>query len=175
MGLSDNGKLVSFDRIKSVIKERKGEKKKIVFTNGCFDILHAGHVSYLQRARSFGDFLVLGLNSDESIKIIKGPDRPIIFQDQRVIVLSALTCVDCIVLFNETEPRILIEEVVPDVLVKGADWQEKDIIGADFVKMNNGVVKRIEFDHNISTTGIIKRIGKLFYGEKAYCKTSGKA
>lgn len=166
MSLLYKEKIVNFDSIKAFIKEEKAKKKKIVFTNGCFDILHAGHVSYLQRARSFGDFLLLGLNSDESIKKIKGSNRPIVEQNQRAIVLSALTCIDCIVIFDQEDPENLIKKVRPDVLVKGADWEEDNIIGADFVKKNNGVIKRIQFEQDISTTKIIKRIGKLFYGNK---------
>ena len=166
MNLLFEEKVVSFDKIKAVIKQEKAKKKKIVFTNGCFDILHAGHVSYLERARSFGDFLVLGLNSDESIREIKGASRPIVEQNQRAIVLSAMTCIDCIVIFDQKDPAILIKEVLPDVLVKGADWEEHEIIGADIVKENKGVVKRIKFEQDVSTTKIIKRIGKLFYGKK---------
>ncbi|MCP3901198.1 MAG: D-glycero-beta-D-manno-heptose 1-phosphate adenylyltransferase [Desulfobacteraceae bacterium] len=166
MNFLDKEKVISFDRVKAVIKEEKAQNKKIVFTNGCFDILHAGHVSYLKSARSFGDFLILGLNSDESIKKIKGINRPVVEQNQRAIVLSALTCIDCIVIFDQADPEILIKEVLPDVLVKGADWEESNIIGADFVKKNNGVIKRIEFKQDISTTKIIKKIGKLFYGSK---------
>jgi len=166
MNLLYEEKIVSFDKIKAIIKEEKAKKKKIVFTNGCFDILHAGHVSYLQGARSYGDFFVLGLNSDESIRKIKGANRPIIEQNQRAMVLSALACIDCIVIFDEKDPAILIKEILPDVLVKGADWEEHEIIGADIVKENKGVVKRIKFEQDISTTKIINRIGKLFYGRK---------
>ena len=162
----DNTKIVSFDRIKAVIKKEKAKKKKIVFTNGCFDILHAGHVSYLSHARSFGDFLVLGLNSDESIKKIKGDTRPVVGQAHRALVLSALTCIDLIVIFDEKDPEILIKEVLPDILVKGADWEENEIVGATFVKKNGGTIKRIEFEQDISTTKIIKKIGRLFYGKE---------
>jgi len=162
----DYDKVVSIDKIKSFINKEKNKNKKIVFTNGCFDILHAGHVSYLKLARSFGDFLVLGLDSDKSIKKIKGPDRPVVEENQRAIVLSALSCVDCIVIFDDGNPEMLIKEVVPDVLVKGADWEEKDIIGADFVKKNGGVIKRVQFEQDISTTIIIEKIGRLFYGIK---------
>ena len=159
-------KIVNFDKINTIIKKEKAKKKKIVFTNGCFDILHAGHVSYLSRASSFGDFLVLGLNSDESIKKIKGAKRPVVEQSQRAIVLSALTCIDCIVIFDQKDPEVLIKEVSPDILVKGADWEEDKIIGADFVKKNGGIIKRVKFEQDISTSGIIKRIGRLFYGKE---------
>ena len=162
----DKEKVVSFDRIKNVINKEKARKKKIVFTNGCFDIIHAGHVNYLRQARSFGDFLVLGLNSDKSIRKIKGANRPVVEQRQRAIVLSALTSIDCIVIFDQKNPEILIKEVLPDILVKGADWEEDKIIGADFVKKNGGIIKRVKFEIDISTTRIIKRIGRLFYGKE---------
>ena len=161
----DKEKVVSFDKIKIVISKEKAKNNKIVFTNGCFDIIHAGHINYLSHARSFGDFLVLGLNSDKSIKKIKGANRPVVEQGQRAIVLSALTCIDCIVIFDQEDPESLIKEVVPDVLVKGADWEEDKIIGADFVKKNGGIIKRVKFEQDISTTRIIKRIGRLFYGK----------
>ncbi len=166
MDLLHKEKIVSFEEIKAIIKEKKDRNKKIVFSNGCFDILHAGHVVYLERARSFGDFLVLGLDSDKSIRLIKGENRPIIDQTQRAIVLSALSCVDYIVIFDQGNPESLIKEVCPDILVKGADWKEDEIIGADFVKLHGGVIKRIKFEQDISTTTIIKRIGALFYGSK---------
>jgi rfaE bifunctional protein nucleotidyltransferase chain/domain len=166
MNLMDYEKVISFDKIKTVIKEEKAKEKKIVFTNGCFDILHAGHVSYLRRARSFGDFLLLGLNSDKSIKKIKGDNRPVVDQNQRAIILSELICIDCIVVFDQEDPEILIKEVRPDVLVKGADWEKDKIIGADFVRKNGGVIKRVQFEQDISTTKIIERIGKLFYGSQ---------
>ncbi len=162
----DKKKIISFDKIRSFAMDRKNLGDKIVFTNGCFDILHAGHINYLNRARSFGDLLMIGLNSDASIKLIKGADRPIIEQYQRALVLSALSCVDCIVLFDDKDPENLIKEVMPDVLVKGADWEEDDIVGSDIVKQNSGVIKRVEFEVDISTTQIIKKINGLFHGKK---------
>ncbi len=139
-------------------EERKRAGQKMVFTNGCFDILHAGHVSYLKKARSFGDFLVVGLNSDESIKRIKGEKRPINSQKDRALVLSALSFVDYVVIFDEDTPERLIKALKPDVLVKGADWKEDEIVGADFVKSNGGEVKRVAFEVNISTTKILSKI-----------------
>jgi rfaE bifunctional protein nucleotidyltransferase chain/domain len=106
------------------------------------------------------------LDSDRAIKEIKGSKRPVIEQNQRAIVLSALACINCIVFFDKNDPENLIRQVLPDVLVKGADWEEDKIIGAEFVKKNGGIVKRIEFEYDISTTKIIKRIGNLFYGQK---------
>lgn len=132
--------------------------RQIVFTNGCFDILHAGHVRYLKAARSFGDHLVVGLNSDISVRIIKGEQRPIIDQAQRAEVLAALSCVDFITLFDEPDPYELIKAVKPNILVKGADWPEDKIIGAEIVKADGGRVERMEMVPAVSTTDIIQRI-----------------
>ncbi|QTA89587.1 D-glycero-beta-D-manno-heptose 1-phosphate adenylyltransferase [Desulfonema magnum] len=131
---------------------------RVVFTNGCFDILHVGHVRYLTAARAKGDLLVVGLNSDESVKLIKGKKRPIVSQEQRAEVLISLECVDYVTIFDEADPLNLIQTIKPDVLVKGADWAEKDIIGADFVKANGGKVKRISVVPDASTTDIIQKI-----------------
>lgn len=158
-------KLVRTEEIKSLCRGYKTAGKKIVFTNGCFDILHAGHVKYLTQARALGDVLILGLNTDDSVRRIKGEKRPVTREMHRACVLSALACVDHIVLFNEADPEELIRTVCPDVLVKGADWQEKDIVGADFVKANGGKVERIVLEPGISTTRIIERIGELYYGK----------
>lgn len=138
----------------------KKSGKKIVFTNGCFDILHFGHVSYLKKAKSYGDVLVVGLNSDTSVRKIKGPSRPVQNQTARTGVLSALKCVDYVVLFNEPTPIKLIEKIKPDILVKGADWNIKDIVGNDIVKKNNGKVIKIKFIKGYSTSKIIEKIRK---------------
>jgi rfaE bifunctional protein nucleotidyltransferase chain/domain len=157
-------KILGFEEIKACCKQYKTAGKIIVFTNGCFDILHAGHVKYLTRAAGFGDILVLGLNSDRSVKTIKGEKRPVIGQDHRACVLSALFCVDHVVLFDEPDPRRLIEAVCPDVLVKGADWRENEILGGDFVRQSGGRIERVDLEPGISTTRIIQRIGELYYG-----------
>jgi len=136
--------------------------KKLVFTNGCFDILHVGHVRYLAAARSEGDILVVGLNSDHSTRAIKDQNRPIMNQDQRAEVLSGLRCVDYITIFDEPDPLKLITAIKPDVLVKGADWQEQDIIGADVVKAGGGRVVRVAVVPDISTSRIIERIAKIY-------------
>jgi len=136
----------------------KKRGKKIVFTNGCFDILHAGHVRYLAAAEAEGDVLVVGLNSDKSVKSIKGSKRPIIKQEQRAEVLAALKSIDYVIIFNEPDPFKLICQIKPDVLVKGADWEEKDIIGADIVKKNGGRIVRVDIVQDISTSDIIQRI-----------------
>ena len=136
--------------------------KRLVFTNGCFDILHAGHIRYLAAARSKGDILVVGLNSDESVKIIKDEHRPIMNQEQRAEILAGLWCVDYIIIFNEPDPLKLIKVIMPDVLVKGADWREQDIIGADVVKAGGGEVVRVSVVPDISTSRIIERIIKKY-------------
>ena len=136
--------------------------KRVVFTNGCFDILHAGHVRYLAAARSEGDVLVVGLNSDESVRTIKDENWPIVSQDQRAEILAGLWCVDYITIFNEPDPLNLITAIKPDVLVKGADWKEQDIIGADVVKARGGKVARVAVVPDISTSMIIERIAKRY-------------
>jgi D-beta-D-heptose 7-phosphate kinase/D-beta-D-heptose 1-phosphate adenosyltransferase len=152
------------DLIKIVHDLRKSGKK-IVFTNGCFDILHVGHVRYLAAARSQGDVLVVGLNSDESVRSIKPENRPIVNQNQRAEVLAGLECVDYIAIFNEPDPLKIIKELKPDVLVKGADWIEEEIIGADIVKANGGKVVRVSVVPEVSTSRIIQRIVKRYQSE----------
>ncbi len=132
--------------------------QKVVFTNGCFDLLHAGHVSYLNAARREGDLLVVGLNSDTSVRKIKGPKRPLNPEEFRAQVLAGLSAVDFVVLFEEETPEKLIRAIKPDVLVKGADWPEEKIVGASFVKSYGGRVVRIPFEFDISTTKIISRM-----------------
>ncbi len=154
----DKDKIVSLAKCARMMECRKKLGQRIVFTNGCFDILHAGHVEYLQEARRQGDFLVVGLNSDHSIRSIKGESRPINQELQRARVLAALGCVDAVVLFSEDTPLNLITTLLPQVLVKGADWPEEAIVGAREVKENGGKVVRIVFTTETSTTGIIGKI-----------------
>jgi rfaE bifunctional protein nucleotidyltransferase chain/domain len=149
-------KIVDRSTIREIISDVKSSGKKVVFTNGCFDLIHAGHVRYLAEARGLGDVLVIGLNSDASVSSIK-PGRPLTPEDQRAEVLAALESVDYVVLFSEDTPYNLIKDVRPDVLVKGADWKEEDIIGNDIVKD----VRTIQFVEGISTSGIIEKIRKL--------------
>jgi len=156
--LKSAGKVTSLDHLLRCAAARRAGGQKMVFTNGCFDILHAGHVSYLERARSFGDFLVVGLNSDASVRSIKGPERPINPEHERARVLAALQCVDYVVLFHEETPLRLIDALSPDVLVKGADWKEDEIVGASLVKDRGGRVERIAFEMDTSTTAIIERV-----------------
>ncbi len=146
----------------SYAKEETNELKKqgrvIVFTNGCFDILHIGHARYLWSARELGDFLIVAVNSDRSVRSIKGPERPVNRENERAEMLAALECVDMVIIFDEENPLKVIEDLVPDVLVKGGDWTEDQIIGSDVVKKSGGKVIRIPFIDGSSTTGIINRI-----------------
>ncbi len=151
-------KIISRSQIAGLISDLKKKRQKIVFTNGCFDLLHVGHVRYLQEARALGDCLVIGLNSDQSVRLIKDPARPLISEDQRAEVLAALECVGYVVLFDEADPFALIDEVRPDVLVKGADWSMDKIIGADLVSSYGGEVRRVDLVPSISTSEIINRI-----------------
>ncbi|MBU1054972.1 MAG: D-glycero-beta-D-manno-heptose 1-phosphate adenylyltransferase [Proteobacteria bacterium] len=155
-------KILTQKELPSEITRLKRAGKKIVFTNGCFDILHAGHVRYLVAAKQEGDILVLGLNSDKSVKSIKGEKRPIVSQMLRAEVLAGLLCVDFITFFDEPDPLNLIKAVSPDVLVKGDDWAEENIIGADFVKANGGKVVRVSMVPGISTSSIIKKILEVY-------------
>ncbi len=151
-------KIVLYSEVGRISATYKSQGRSIVFTNGCFDILHAGHVTYLEAASRQGDILMIGLNSDISIRSIKGEKRPIIIQEQRAKLLAALEFVDHVILFDAPDPEILIEKIMPDVLVKGADWSEDDIIGADVVKAAGGRVERIDLVPEISTTMIIEKI-----------------
>jgi len=151
-------KLCTLEEVKELSEKRRKKGQILVFTNGCFDILHAGHVDYLKQARRLGDFLVVGINSDLSVSHLKGPTRPVNPQALRIEVLSALDCVDYLVLFDEETPENLIRALRPDVLVKGADWPEEKIVGADFVKSYGGKVVRVEFSFEISTTALIQKI-----------------
>jgi rfaE bifunctional protein nucleotidyltransferase chain/domain len=153
-------KIHTLDQLIPIIKTLKVQQKTIVFTNGCFDILHAGHVKYLQQAKAQGDILVVGLNSDKSVSAIKGPKRPIVEEKNRAFVLAGLACVDFITIFEAPDPLNVIQQVIPDILVKGADWAENDIIGGDIVKLSGGKVIRIHLVPEISTTAIINRIKK---------------
>ena len=155
-------KIVKLKDLVQKISTLRESGRTIVFTNGCFDILHVGHVRYLAAARSEGDVLVVGLNSDESTRSIKQENRPIVSQDQRAEVLAGLECVDYITVFNEPDPLKLIQALKPDVLVKGSDWKEEDIIGAEVVKEGGGKVVRVDVVPDISTSRIIQRIVKRY-------------
>lgn len=149
-------KIIDRSKIREIISGLKSSGNKVVFTNGCFDLIHVGHVRYLNEARGLGDVLVIGLNSDASVSSIK-PGRPVNPEDQRAEVLAALESVDYVVSFSEDTPYELIQEVRPDVLVKGADWKKEDIVGNDIVKE----VRTIRFVEGISTSEIIRKIQGL--------------
>lgn len=151
-------KILTQTTLKDCVKKLQKKRERIVFTNGCFDIIHAGHVRYLKKAKELGDVLVVGLNSDSSVKKIKGNGRPIVPQGERAEVLSALEFIDYVVIFNEPTPYNLIKKIQPDILVKGADWAADNIIGADIVKAKGGIIARIKLAKGKSTTNIIKKI-----------------
>ena len=148
-------KIQDKNNLKNICTELRAERKKIVFTNGCFDILHAGHIKYLEKAKKLGDVLIVGLNSDKSVSKIK-PGRPVNNEKNRATVLSALEMVDYITIFSEETPYDLIKVVRPDVLVKGGDWKKKDIIGSDIAKETYS----LPYLKGFSTTGIIEKILK---------------
>ena len=131
----------------------------VIFTNGCFDLLHIGHTRYLQEAKRLGDRLVVGINSDNSVRqLAKGPDRPIVPAEQRAEVLAALTCVDYVTIFNEPDPLVLIQALKPNILVKGGDWSTDRIVGKEFVEAQGGLVRSIPLIPDISTTKIVEKI-----------------
>ncbi len=151
-------KIIKLESLKSRLRFLRAKGKKIAFTNGCFDILHFGHVSYLESAKKNNRILVIGLNSDSSIRKIKGPNRPIIAETRRASLLAALECVDFVTIFHEETPLRVIEALKPDILIKGADWKGKEVIGGDLVKRLGGKVEYISYIPGCSTTKIIEKI-----------------
>lgn len=143
-----------------IINRIKAERKKIVFTNGCFDLLHVGHVRYLAQAKKLGDFLIIGLNSDSSVKELKGEDRPINSFEDRATLLLAIESVDLVIMFEEQTPENLIKDIVPDILVKGGDYNIEDIVGYQTVMQNGGQVKTLSFYDGYSSTNYINKIKK---------------
>ena len=156
------GIVVTREELKAIRHTLRREKKTVVFTNGVFDIIHRGHIEYLLKARAAGDILIVGMNTDSSVHRIKGDKRPIVHQDDRAFVLSNFLPVDYVCLFDEDTPLALITDIVPDVLVKGADWNLDAIVGKDVVEGTGGKVATIEFVPNRSTTSIIDRILERF-------------
>lgn len=150
-------RLIPRTRVAAWAERVRRSGKRIVFTNGVFDILHRGHVDYLQRARSFGDLLIVGLNTDSSVRRLKGPSRPVQAQRDRAFVLLGLRAVDHVVFFNDDTPDKLIRQIRPAVLVKGADYAEKDIVGATFVRSYGGTVRRVRLTRGRSTSAILAR------------------
>ena len=155
-------KIYSREKLKKIIDRLRKEGKKIVFTNGCFDILHVGHTRYLEEAKKQGDVLVLGLNSDDSVRSLKGEKRPVIPEDERADVVAALESVDFVTIFTELTPLELIEYLKPDVLVKGGDWKEEQVVGRKSVEKWGGRVIIIPEVKGSSTTNVIEKIIEVY-------------
>ena len=152
-------KVVTQDQLVSLLQEARVQGKRIVFTNGCFDLMHVGHTRYLQAAKDLGDLLVVAVNSDASVKSLnKSPDRPIVSEAQRAEVVAALGSVDYVIVFTEPDPQRLIAALQPDVLVKGGDWAVDHIVGREIVEARGGVVRTIPLVPGVSTTSLIQRI-----------------
>lgn len=158
MKTNTSAKIYSLSQAVSKVKDWKAHKETVVFTNGCFDILHLGHVDYLEKAAAQGDRLIVGLNSDLSVSTLKGPQRPVADQHSRSRLMAALEFVDAVVLFSEDTPMNLIQSLVPDVLIKGKDYSIDNIVGADFVIKNGGRVATIDLVEGYSTTRIVEKI-----------------
>ncbi|HNZ07144.1 MAG TPA: D-glycero-beta-D-manno-heptose 1-phosphate adenylyltransferase [Candidatus Cloacimonadota bacterium] len=151
-------KIFSLNELKDVLGLYRNTGGRIVFTNGCFDIMHAGHAQYLEEARAMGDVLIVAMNSDASVRRLKGPKRPVIGQQDRALMLAALESVDYVVIFEEDTPYEVINILEPDLLVKGGDWTPDQIVGADIVLARGGEVKSLPFRPGLSTSSIIERI-----------------
>ena len=160
MQVPDSNSVLNENTLLATVKSLKQKSKKIVFTNGCFDLLHVGHVRYLQQARSLGDCLIVGVNTDKSVQKLKGPTRPIQNENDRAEILAALNAVDYTILFAEDTPLELIKKIEPDFLVKGGDWKIPQIIGSDFVLSYGGCVQSLQFIDGQSTTSIIEKSQK---------------
>ncbi|MCH9028100.1 MAG: D-glycero-beta-D-manno-heptose 1-phosphate adenylyltransferase [Bacteroidetes bacterium] len=145
----------TLNEIKVIRKQLQYQNKKVVFTNGCFDLIHAGHIDYLSKAKTLGDVMIVGLNSDDSVQRIKGKKRPILKESERAFILSNIEHVDYVVIFDQDTPEQLIAKLIPDILVKGADWDIEDIAGKEIVVANGGEVKTITFVNEQSTSKII--------------------
>jgi len=151
-------KIKGLQELVTIVRERRASGQRVVFTNGCFDLLHRGHTRLLQQARELGDLLIVGLNSDASVRALKGSSRPVLSQDERAELLSALASVDYVVIFEEADPARTIARLQPDVLVKGADWEKGDIVGRETVEGHGGQVVTIPLVEGSSTSAIIRRI-----------------
>lgn len=154
----DVGKLRSLQELVAIVRARRALGEQIVFTNGCFDLLHCGHTRLLQQAKALGNLLIVGLNSDASVRLLKGSSRPVLLQDERAELLSALASVDYVVIFEEADPGRIIAALEPDVLVKGADWTREEVIGRETVERRGGRVVTIPLVAGVSTSHIIHRI-----------------
>ena len=155
-------KILRLDQAIAQVQAWQQSGQKIVFTNGCFDLVHLGHIDYLEKARTLGNKLVLGLNTDASVSRIKGPLRPVVNQEARARLMAALSFVDTVILFDEQTPLQLIEALKPDILVKGDDYSIETIVGADFVLANGGEVKTISLVEGYSTTKLIEKVKKAY-------------
>jgi len=153
-------KIMSMENAKIQIKKWQNNDEKVVFTNGCFDVLHAGHIKYLFKAKSLGDHLVIGLNTDNSVRILKGKNRPLQDEQDRALILAALEAVDLVILFDENTPLEIITFLKPDILVKGSDYTIDNIVGAKEIVQWGGKVETIEFVNGKSTSLIIEKMGK---------------
>lgn len=154
-------KIVDLEPLKEILNSEKDRGKRIVFTNGCFDLIHIGHIRYLKKASKLGDILVLGLNTDSSVRKLKGENRPITPENDRAEILAALEMIDYVILFNEETPLKLISELKPDILVKGADYQGKKVVGKEIVEENGGRIELIQFEEGKSTSNLIDKIRNL--------------
>ncbi len=151
-------KVKSLAAVVRAVRRVQAEGRRVVFTNGCFDLLHRGHIRYLERARALGDFLVVAINSDASVRRLKGPARPVVPAESRAEVLAALAAVDLVLIFGEPDPARVIRAVQPDVLVKGGDWPVDQIVGADVVRARGGLVRSLPYLEGFSTTAMIRRL-----------------
>lgn len=164
MGTAD--KVKRLEDLVAIVRERRASGQRVVFTNGCFDLLHRGHTRLLQHARESGDLVIVGLNSDASVRGLKGPSRPVVSQDERAEVLSALASVDYVVIFDEADPGRIIAALQPDVLVKGADWAKDAVVGRETVERRGGRVVTVPLVRGSSTSGIINRILETAHPEE---------
>jgi rfaE bifunctional protein nucleotidyltransferase chain/domain len=165
-------KVIAIKEIKGILQKLKKAHKRIVFTNGCFDIIHRGHIEYLKKARSFGDVLIIGVNSDPSVRKLKGEGRPLVPLDDRLFILSHFEFVDFLVPFDEETPERVIQEALPDVLVKGGDYAEEDVVGGDTVKAHGGEVRIVPYIKGKSSSALIREILRRF-GDRKHVEDTG--
>ncbi|HPI04055.1 MAG TPA: D-glycero-beta-D-manno-heptose 1-phosphate adenylyltransferase [Candidatus Goldiibacteriota bacterium] len=156
--------IMNREKLKKAVNSLKKAGKKVVFTNGCYDLLHVGHIRLLQSARKKGDKLIVAINSDASVRRIKGDKRPLVNQKERAETLAALECIDIVTVFNEDDPFNIIKDIMPDILVKGGDWPLDKIIGSDIVIKNGGKVMNIKYQAGKSTTNLVGRVVKAYCG-----------
>jgi D-glycero-beta-D-manno-heptose 1-phosphate adenylyltransferase len=158
--------VLTLDAAEALVRERRRQGKSVVFTNGVYDLLHPGHVRYLNDARSFGDTLIVGVNSDRSVRANKGPSRPVNPEHERAEVIAALAAVDAAVIFDDETPHAIISRLQPDILVKGADWPADQIVGRDIVEARNGRVVRAQIEEGYSTSALIDRVRRFVRGPR---------